>query len=114
LVHTRFENTSLTEALRELSDQAGFNVVLDARVADKAKTAMVTARLNNTPLDTAVALLADMAELKPVLTDNLLYVTSRENAAKLEEQRRLKRESDPTSVPRQGGGRPRPVRIPVM
>jgi hypothetical protein len=40
--------------------------------------------LTNVPLDTAVQLLADMAELKVVHRDNVLYVTTPEHAAKLE------------------------------
>ncbi len=110
LVHGRFDGQSLPDALKNLADQADFNVVIDARVLEKAQAAKVTARLSNTPLDTAVALLADMADLKPVLTDNLLYVTSRENAVRLEEKRKQQRDTDPNAVPRIGGGRSSPGR----
>jgi hypothetical protein len=89
LVHADFEKKPLAEALEELASASGFNIVIDARVAEKAKTA-VTARLLNAPLDTAVRLLADMSDLKPFQTDNLLYVTTRENADRLEAQEREK------------------------
>ncbi len=36
------------------------------------------------PLDTAVRILADMADLQPVIMDNVIYVTTRENAVRLE------------------------------
>lgn len=72
----------LEEALRELADTSGINVVLDARAGGKAKT-IVTASLNNVPIDTAVLILADMVDLRPVALDNVLYVTSKENAEQL-------------------------------
>jgi hypothetical protein len=54
-------------------------------MGEKGKTA-VTARLINVPLDRAVRLLADMADLKAVLLGNVLYVTSKENAAQWEKE----------------------------
>jgi hypothetical protein len=94
LVNATLDRAPLEDALRELAAQADFNVVLDNRTAEKARTP-VTARLRNTPLDTAVRLLADMAELRPVHLDNALYVTSRENASVLEA--RLEKEKTPTN-----------------
>jgi hypothetical protein len=85
LVQNTFEKQPLEKVLRELAEESEFNIVLDGRVEDKAKVA-VSGRFLNTPLDTAVRLLADMADLKPFLVDNVLYVTSKENAAALEEQ----------------------------
>jgi hypothetical protein len=72
----------LDEALQDLATRTGFSIVVDVRTADKKQT-QVTANLANVPLDTAVLLLADMADLKPVLLDNVFYVTTPENAAKL-------------------------------
>jgi hypothetical protein len=83
LVHRKFEKVPLEEALKELADMAEFNVVLDARVTEKGKTP-VSARFLNTPLDTAVRFLADMCDLRSLQQDNLLYVTTKENAAALE------------------------------
>jgi transcriptional regulator with XRE-family HTH domain len=83
LVHGDFNNRALEEALKELAEQAEMSVVLDIRVKEKAKIP-VTARFLNTPLDTAVRFLADMAGLKSLQVDNLLYVTSPENAEKIE------------------------------
>jgi hypothetical protein len=89
LVNATFDRKPLGEALKELARQSGMNVVVDVRLAEKAKTP-VTARFVNTPLDTAVGLLADMAELKPFVLDNLLYVTTRENADRHEARVRPK------------------------
>jgi hypothetical protein len=105
LVHANFDRKSLGEALQELSNRTGFNIVVDARVTTKAEMP-VTAKLTNTPLDTAVRILADMADLKPFLTDNLLYVTTKENATRLEEQERQKATTDEGSKARRGGTAP--------
>lgn len=92
LVNATFDKLSLEDAARELADQAEFTVLVDSRAAEKAKTP-VSARLLNTPLDTAMRLLSDMADLRTVHLDNVLYVTTREKADALEE--RLKQEKGP-------------------
>jgi hypothetical protein len=81
-VSAEFTQCSLAEALRELSDLSGITIVLDSRASDKAK-AGVTATLRNVPIDTAVLILSDMAFLRPVPLDNVLYVTTKENAEEL-------------------------------
>ena len=82
LVHATLDRRPLGDALKDLTEECGFPIVLDARVADKAKTA-VTAKLANTPVDRAVLLLADMTDLDSVLLGNMLYVTTKENAEHL-------------------------------
>lgn len=86
LVQVEFAKRPLEEALQELAASTGISIVLDARRAgDKAKM-VVTARLANTPLDTAVRLLANQAELAAVLIDSVLVVTTPENAKALREE----------------------------
>jgi hypothetical protein len=82
LIQAAFEKTPLDKALKELSDATGFNIIIDVRAKEKANSA-VTADFVNVPVDTAVRILADMAELKPVLIDNVFYITSRDNADKM-------------------------------
>lgn len=84
-VYTVLSKRPLEEALQELATSTGVNVVLDARAGEKAKAA-VTARLMIVPVDRAVRLLADMADLKAVLVGNVLYVTNKENAAQWEKE----------------------------
>jgi hypothetical protein len=105
LVHAQFEKKTLEEALKELAEQSEHNIVIDARVAEKVKTA-VTARFLNTPLDTAVSFLADMAELASVLQDNVIYVTTRDNALRLEARQKKDMPDDPEAGvrPRVGSG----------
>jgi hypothetical protein len=79
LVDADFDRVCLDEAIQELADRTGINIVIDARVMEKARKP-VTARFSNARLDTALFVLADMADLQAVPMDNLLYVTSKENA----------------------------------
>jgi RNA polymerase sigma factor (sigma-70 family) len=81
-VNASFTDRPLAEALRELADESGISVVIDARAREKATT-KVTATLNNVPIDTAVLVLADMADLRMVVLANVLYVTTKENGAQL-------------------------------
>jgi hypothetical protein len=85
LVRVEIAKQPLEEALRELAEESGFNIVLDAHAGEKVK-AEVAGSFQSVPLDTAVRILADMADLKPVLLENVLYVTSKENARALEEE----------------------------
>ncbi|HEY7428926.1 MAG TPA: hypothetical protein VH682_32145 [Gemmataceae bacterium] len=111
LVNATLAKSPLEDAIKELAEQTEFNVVLDNRATDKAKIP-VSATLRNMPLDTALRLLADMADLRSVHLDNVLYVTTKENAAELEA--RLEKEKTPTSplddntsgdyLPRKGTG----------
>lgn len=82
-VHAEFDGTPLDEALRTLADSTGVSVIVDKRVGRKAQEE-VSATLNDVPVDTAVRVLADMVGLKVVVMDNVLYLTSRENAKELE------------------------------
>jgi hypothetical protein len=81
-INAEFSGHPLDSALRELSDASGISVVMDGRIGEKARTS-VTATLNNVPIDTAVFILADMADLRPVVLDNVLYVTTKANAEEL-------------------------------
>jgi hypothetical protein len=82
LVSADLDKRPLEEALKILATDADANIVLDTRAGEKGKTS-VTARLANVPLDTAVLLLADMAELDSFQVDGVYYVTTKENAENL-------------------------------
>ncbi len=75
-VTARFDKTPLEDALEELSNHTGATILLDPRVGDKARTP-VTATLKNTlTLEAAVRLLAEMAELRAVVDNDVLFVTT--------------------------------------
>jgi hypothetical protein len=81
-ITAEFSQSPLADALQQLADSSGISIIVDGRAAEKTKT-RVTATLSNVPIDTAVLILADMAELRPVALNNLLYVTTKENAEDL-------------------------------
>jgi hypothetical protein len=100
LVRSNFEKLPLRDALRELAQQAEYNIVLDSSVDDEAAKTPVTARLRNAPLDTAVRLLADMAGLRVVQTANVLYVTTPEKAEALRERLKAEKPKPAPQPPR--------------
>ena len=93
LVSGTFDKVSLKAAFKELAHEG--NIVLDGRMAKEAESE-VTADFSNVSLDTAVRMLADMAGLKVVAQENVLYVTDKENARTLmEEQEKLRLQRQP-------------------
>jgi type II secretory pathway component GspD/PulD (secretin) len=101
------ERRPLDQALQALSDSSGVSVLVNPGLGDRARAA-VSADLNNVPVDTAVALLADMAGLGSVAVDNALYVTDKADAAALKAERERLRGL------REGrGGKPRALRLVI-
>jgi RNA polymerase sigma factor (sigma-70 family) len=85
IVNVAFDKRPLGEGLIELSALEGLNILIDPRVDEKAKTP-VSATLLNVPADAAIRVLADMADLQPAFLDNVIYLTSKENAKRLEQE----------------------------
>jgi hypothetical protein len=81
-VNLEVDNQPLAAALKQLERATGTNLKLDPRTGNAAQT-KVTLQLEDVPLETAVRLLADLAGLKPVRLDNVLFVTTEERADKL-------------------------------
>jgi len=97
-VSVSFSKRPLGEALGELSDLSGASVVLDSR-GQKEDKLVVSADFRNVPVQDVVRDLADKAGMKSVVTENLLYVTSKKNAEHLEKQKVKKREAAPAKGP---------------
>jgi RNA polymerase sigma factor (sigma-70 family) len=76
LVWQEFNKQQLDVALRKIADELDANVVIDLRVEEKAS-------LHNVSLETALKVLTNAAGLAVVKIENVYYVTSPENAAKL-------------------------------
>src|SRR5262249_2067063 len=70
-VDVDFDETPLEDALAEVADVSGINIVLDSRVGKLAQQRM-SLNLAQSPADTAVRLLAEMANLRSVALDNVL------------------------------------------
>jgi hypothetical protein len=103
LVWETFENKPLPAALAKLGEASGFNVVVDGRVVEQVRKVEVTTRFANVPVDTAVQVLADMAGMASVRLDNVLYVTTAENAARLAKERGPMKVAPRPSPPGGGG-----------
>jgi type II secretory pathway component HofQ len=91
-----FKEVSLAAALKQLARETGAKLVLDVRAKKEADNA-VTLNVDDVALDDGVQLLANMAGLKAVLVGNVLYVTSKANAADVERDQNAKAQ-------RRGGG----------
>jgi hypothetical protein len=75
----------LAKALRELARNYAFNLVIDPKVG-KQSQASVSLSLDGAGLETSVRLLAEMAGLKAVRMDNVLFVTTEERAEKIRKE----------------------------
>jgi hypothetical protein len=88
-------------------------VIVGVRPGDTAETAVTATFKNDVSLETAVPLLADMANLKAVVMDNALYVTTKANAKMLETEQEKKQPRANKSHPekparaRAGNGSPK-------
>jgi hypothetical protein len=98
LVYAELDSQPLQDALREIANQAEASIVLDMRVADKEGKTAVTAALRNVPLESAVRLLANMAGLKAVRLDNVLYVTTAANARQIEKEQEHRQSGEPLAA----------------
>jgi hypothetical protein len=81
-INLDLDRVSLDAALKDLAKRTVTNLVLDGRVTKEAQTP-VTLKLEDVPLEVAVRLMANQAGLRPVRTGNVLYVTTKANAAEL-------------------------------
>jgi hypothetical protein len=88
LVWEQFEDRELAAALKAVAENTGYNVVVDAKCREAVKKARVTAKLANVPVNTAVRILAEMADLDVVLLDNVFYVTTSDKASSLRDKAR--------------------------
>jgi hypothetical protein len=99
-VSVDMDKVDVADALQKVARDAGVNVLLDSRVMKDAGD-KVTLRLEDVPVETAVRLLAEMAGLKPVRVGNVLFVTSKENAAEMRNDPELSQSIGSQPVPKQ-------------
>jgi RNA polymerase sigma factor (sigma-70 family) len=97
LVWEDLKKVPLEKALHDLADDTGVNIVLDPRT-QKIGNVEITTTLRNVPVETAVEVLADMAGLNVVYRDNIVYVTTPENAERLLRGKRWS--TEPQRLPR--------------
>ncbi len=78
------DGTEFGTAVKQLATDTGANLVVDPRLGDKSKKA-VTLKLDDVPLETAVRLLSEVADLRAVRMSNVLFVTTPDKAKVLRE-----------------------------
>jgi hypothetical protein len=81
-INLDLDRVPLDEALRDLARWTVTNLVLDGHVTKEAKIP-VSLKLQDVPLEVAVRLMANQAGLRPVRAGNVIYVTTKANAAEL-------------------------------
>ncbi|SRR6266851_7582513 len=91
-VNLDLDHVPLEEAVRDLAKWTVTNLIMDGHVTKEAKIP-VSLKLQDVPLEVAVRLMANQAGLRPVRTGNVIYVTSKANAAE------LRGDGDGTGIP---------------
>ena len=88
------------KAVRELARNHALNLVIDPKVL-KQSDSPVSLQLENTGIETALRLLAEMANLKAVRMGNVMFITSEEKAKKIrdEEQNQFDNPLNPNLPP---------------
>jgi len=74
-IYASFDKRTLAESLKYLNDRTSNSVISILGPVRKARNGCRT--FKNLPLDSAVRLLAEMADLRVVQIDNVFYVTHR-------------------------------------
>lgn len=106
------DGTAFGTAAKQLAADTGANLVIDPRLKDKANTA-ITLKLEDVPLETAIRLMAEVADLGTVRMSNVLFVTTADRAEK------LRPNADGPTQPNNNGvipfpiGPDRPVPFPI-
>jgi hypothetical protein len=107
-VNLDVEKTAFETALKDLARETAVQILVDKKVNKEAQT-QVSLQLEDVPLDTAVRLLCEQADLKVVRLGNILYVTSVAKAKEL----RAEPDLAPSVAPGFPGGQPVPAAFGV-
>ncbi|MCU0702394.1 MAG: RNA polymerase sigma factor [Fimbriiglobus sp.] len=83
-VTVRYKNKPLAEVVEDLQERTGANIVLNAKALPDVDKTTVTANFNDVRLLTALKIVGDMHGLKPVVIDNVFYLTDAARAEKLQ------------------------------
>ena len=89
-VSIAIDKKTLQDAIKEIRRLTGANIILDARCIQDKDNLTVSCTFDDVRLYTVLELLADMCDLKPVVINNVFYITSPANAEKL--QKKVNRE----------------------
>jgi type II secretory pathway component HofQ len=98
-VYLDVDEVPLSKALRDLARNHAFNLVIDPKIVKDAHKP-VSLTLDGTSLETSVRLLAELAGLKAVRMDNVLFITNEERANKIrKEDKDMQPNADDPTMP---------------
>lgn len=84
LVHGFYEKVTVEKAFEDIAERLNQNIVIAPQARAKVQI-VVSARLVNVTIETAVETLANMADLRVIQRPGVLYVTTKQQAAELNE-----------------------------
>jgi hypothetical protein len=97
-VSVTVENVPFKKAVHDLAKKHGINLLIDPKMIKQAD-ASVSLELDNASLETAIRMLAELADLKTARMGNVMFITSEERAKKIreEEQHQIDNPLNPTA-----------------
>lgn len=95
-----FKAQLLPDVLEQLADETGIAIHLDPKVGDKSKT-QISAKFRNTTLEDALVIVTEMAELKFVVLERSIFVTTPERATVLRKEEKEREGPRKNLVPKQ-------------
>jgi hypothetical protein len=102
----KLDEAPLADALARIAEQSGVSIVVDPRAKDKRQTPISADFRGDATVESALRMVANMADLKIVLMDRGVFVTTPENATLMEKEldkRRKDRETEDDQDPRARG-----------
>jgi hypothetical protein len=82
-----FDNRKLSDVLRELSEMTATSIIIDKRAGDKEDRIVSATFRNEVSLAGALRVLTEMADLKAVVLEGTIFVTTPQHAKALREEK---------------------------
>lgn len=106
-----YEEVPLAKAMKDISNRYGVSIVIDPKaIKSKAAESKVSLQVDDVPVEAAVRLLCEMADLKPARMGNVILITTEARADKLKDSNSLV--PAPTNPAMPGGIFPFPGGVP--
>ena len=96
-VTVRYKSKPLSAVIEDLEERTGANIVLKP-IGNNAAEILVTANFNDTRLLTVLKIVGNMSDLKPVVIDNVYYLTDADSAVRLQAEADRDLYGDPKPV----------------
>lgn len=85
-VTVRYKSKPLAEVIEDLQERTGANIVVNLNGFPEPEKMLVTANFNDTRLLTVLKIVGDMHNLRPVVIDNVFYLTDPGRAEALQQE----------------------------